>query len=281
MSTSPPNPENIAEIAAPLLLGTSWNWMLYGVLIVQLYVYMYNFQGDRKLLKLLETLQTALSGMDMYYWFVSGFGNIDHVDDPYLSAFDVPIIGSIVSLTVQFFFAYRVWILSEKKSWWLCMVICVCSLIGAGTAFGGGVYTAVRHKFANGRTLKVLAFTWLISTILADLLIAAMMLYHLTRRRRVGDGYFSDHALSRIVRLTIETNILTTTVAIVSLLIAAIFPVSDSAATRSLTDPEYRHSATTGLPARESRSTPVFIPPSDNGFPELLSSGSCKTDLAL
>ncbi|KAI0252235.1 hypothetical protein BJV78DRAFT_1203726 [Lactifluus subvellereus] len=51
-----------------------------------------------------------------------------------------------------------------------------------------------------------------------------MMLYHLTRRHSAGDGYFSDHVLSRIVRLTIETNILTTTVAIVSLLMAAIFP---------------------------------------------------------
>ncbi|KAI0252236.1 hypothetical protein BJV78DRAFT_1124851, partial [Lactifluus subvellereus] len=116
------------------LLGVVWNWMLYGVLIVQLYVYMYNFQGDRKLLKLLvyaifilETLQTALTGVDLYYWFISGFGNIDHLVDPHLSAFDVPIIESIVSLTVQLFFAYRVWILSEKKSWWICMVICVVS----------------------------------------------------------------------------------------------------------------------------------------------------------
>lgn len=31
----------------------------------------------------------------------------------------------------------------------------------------------------------------------------------LTRLRRAGDGHFSNHALTRIVRLTIETNILT------------------------------------------------------------------------
>ncbi|KAI0252239.1 hypothetical protein BJV78DRAFT_362917 [Lactifluus subvellereus] len=102
MSTSPPIPANIAEIAAPLLLGDVWNWMLYGVLIVQLYVYTYNFLGDKKLLKLLvyavfflETLQTALSGADLYYWFVSGFGNMDHLANPYASAFDVPIIESL------------------------------------------------------------------------------------------------------------------------------------------------------------------------------------------
>jgi len=230
MSTSP-IPANIAEIAAPLLLGTVWNWMLYGVLIVQLCVYIYNFVGDGKHLKLLvyavfllETFQTAFSGADVYYWFVSGFGNVDHLNNPYISAFDVPIMGSIVSLTVQFFFAYRVWVLSAKKSWWLCVTICVCSTVDATAAFGGGVYTHVLGKYPKGRTLKILALTWLIGNTVSDALITAAMLFHLTRRRNAGSGYFSDHALSRIVRLTVETNLLTTTVGVISLLMVAIFP---------------------------------------------------------
>ncbi|KAI0252247.1 hypothetical protein BJV78DRAFT_1281811 [Lactifluus subvellereus] len=230
MSTSPPIPADVAEIrsfsAAPLLLGPIWNWTLYGVLIVQLYVYIYNFQEDRKLLKLLvyavfllETLQTALSGADLYYWFVSGFGNVDHLNDPYMSAFDVPIIGSIVSLTVQFFFAYRVWVLSAKKSWLLCF-----STVDATAAFAGGIYTHVLGKYPSGRTLKILALTWLTGNTVADALITAAMLYHLTRRRNAGDGYFSGHALSRIVRLTVETNLLTTTNGVIALLMVAIFP---------------------------------------------------------
>ena len=76
---------------------------------------------------LLETLQTALSGADLYYWFGSGYGNMDHLSDPYASAFDVPIIGSIIAGIVQFFFVYRVWVLSGRKSWWLCFVISVVS----------------------------------------------------------------------------------------------------------------------------------------------------------
>jgi hypothetical protein len=74
---------------------------------------------------LLETLQTALSGGDVYYWFASGFGNVDHLRDPFAAAFDVPIIGSIVSGIVQFFFVYRVWVLSDRKSWWYCVLIAV------------------------------------------------------------------------------------------------------------------------------------------------------------
>jgi hypothetical protein len=74
---------------------------------------------------LLETLQTALTGADLYYWFVSGFGNINHLATPFASCFDVPIMGSVVSLSVQFFFVYRIWVLSKKKSWWLCILICL------------------------------------------------------------------------------------------------------------------------------------------------------------
>ena len=106
---------------------------------------------------LVETVQTALSGVDLYYWFVSGFGNIDHLTSPYLSAFNAPIIGSVVSLTVQLFFVYRIWVLSGRTSWVLCLIICLvslsyqsptatllptsqCSAIVAVTSFSAGVY---------------------------------------------------------------------------------------------------------------------------------------------
>ncbi|KAI9452297.1 hypothetical protein BJY52DRAFT_942706 [Lactarius psammicola] len=211
------------------MLGVLWNWTLYGVLVVQLYVYSYNFPEDRTLLKLLvysvflvETLQTALSGADMYYWFVSGFGNMDHLASAYVSAFDVPIIGSIVSLTVQFFFVYRIWILSGRSSWFLCLIICLSSTADAVAAFYGGIYTFVLGKFASGRMLKILALTWLSGNALSDILIAGLMLYHLGRRRK--DGYFSNHALSRVVRLTVETNVLTATVGIIALVTVAVFP---------------------------------------------------------
>ncbi len=111
-------------------------------------------------LLLVETLQTALTGADLYYWFVSGFGNLDHLTSPYVSAFDVPIIGSLVSFTVQLFFVYRIWILSGRSSWLLCLVICLVSrsyrsrahtspsyfqfsTVNAVAAFYGGVYVSL------------------------------------------------------------------------------------------------------------------------------------------
>ncbi|KAH9173603.1 hypothetical protein EDB89DRAFT_707307 [Lactarius sanguifluus] len=172
MSTPPPTlpvPPNIAEITAPMLLGSLWNWTLYGVLVVQFYVYSYNFPGDRTLLKLL--------GIGRSSWFLS-----------------------------------------------VCVIICLCSITAAVAACYGGVYVYLNKKFVSGRVLKVLALTWLSGNALGDILIAGSMLFHLGRRRSEGGGNFSDHALSKVVRLTVETNVLTTTVGIISLLMVAIFP---------------------------------------------------------
>jgi hypothetical protein len=70
----------------------------------------------------LETVQTILSGADLYYWFASGFGNFNHLTSPFASSFDAPIMGSVVSLCVQFFFVYRIRVLSERSRW-LCVII--------------------------------------------------------------------------------------------------------------------------------------------------------------
>jgi len=201
------------------------------VLVVQVYVYSYNFPRDRLPVKLLvyatfliETVQTILSGIDAYHRFASGFGSLQRLTEPYLAVFVGPIIGAIVSLTVQYFFAYRVWVLSNKKALLLCLLICTISTVDATAAFIGGIYTHVRGEFANGWAVKVLVYTWLGGNAAADILITTAMIYYLTIRRSNTTVSFSNHALSRIVRLTIETNILTTTTGVVSLLMLAIYP---------------------------------------------------------
>jgi len=89
----------------------------------------------------LETVQTGLNGLDLNYWFISGYGNLNHLASPFASAFDVPIIESIVSLVVEFFFAYRIWILSTKKAWWFCLLICLVRAL---------ISTAATSQLLNG-----------------------------------------------------------------------------------------------------------------------------------
>jgi hypothetical protein len=63
----------------------------------------------------------------MYYWFVSGFGNINHLASFIAASFDVPLMESIVAFSVQLFYVYRIWVLSAKRAWLFCVVICLVS----------------------------------------------------------------------------------------------------------------------------------------------------------
>jgi hypothetical protein len=153
MAGSSPTPEDISKIAAPLLFGPLVNWALYGVLCVQTYVYSYNFPNDRPSTKLLvyfvfalETTQTALTGADVHYWFVRGFGNIEALHSSHYAPIDIPIMSSIISLTIQSYFCYRIWTLARNL--WLCLLITVTSVASAiGSAWGGFV-SVLAGKYA-------------------------------------------------------------------------------------------------------------------------------------
>ncbi|KAH9981991.1 hypothetical protein BJV77DRAFT_1045009 [Russula vinacea] len=231
MSDLPPIPPHIIRITAPLILGGLWNWCLFGVLLVQYYVYSYNFPKDRKRVKLLvhgifflEVVQTALSGADLFYWFASGYGNINHLFSPFATPYDGPILESVVSAIVQFFYAYRIWVLSNKRSWWLCLIICLVLHCQLGSRIHRWYLCAYTSKVCqwsksqkhcdnlDGRERDGRHPCRFCDGLSPD------------KIRRDSECHFNDNTLVQIVRLTVETNLLTTTVGIVALLVVVIFP---------------------------------------------------------
>jgi hypothetical protein len=77
---------------------------------------------------LLETVQTALTGADVYHWFIVGFGDLEGLKKSQFSPIDAPTMDAFISLIVQVFFCYRIWTLS-KRLWWLCIVVIIVSLM--------------------------------------------------------------------------------------------------------------------------------------------------------
>ncbi|KAI0261934.1 hypothetical protein BC834DRAFT_972340 [Gloeopeniophorella convolvens] len=166
-------PPDATEIAAPLLLGFVWNWGLYGMLVVQVYVYSYYFPKDRTLVKVLvygifflETLQTILSGADLYYWFVEGFGNMKHLATPYASPYDTPVVGAIIAMAVQFFFSYRIWVMTvvdtaalvavtafPDKDWWTCPVAVLGKLYSNALLVSFNNRISIRDASSSSRVM--------------------------------------------------------------------------------------------------------------------------------
>ncbi|KAJ7117231.1 hypothetical protein C8R43DRAFT_1242178 [Mycena crocata] len=227
----PPIPAEIATIAGPSLLGICFNWGFMGVLVVQLYFYYINFPHDTKGIKalvsglaILDIVQTVLVTADAFHWFAFGFGNMERLDDTFLSSWDVPMLDSLISLIVQIFYCWRIYVL--RKS----LVFPVIITVAAATQAAFGILTAVKSNELGklsliGSTEAKVAFqtTWLVGSAVVDVTIAVVITWTLLRAR--NKGFISSHSLiNRIVQMTVETNALTGGVAVTAVVIYLTVP---------------------------------------------------------
>ncbi|KAK7459663.1 hypothetical protein VKT23_009644 [Stygiomarasmius scandens] len=205
------------------MLGICLNWGFMGVLVVQVYFYHISFPKDSNLIKtlvyglfVLDILQTVLVTADAFHWFVFGFGNMDQLDDTFLNSWDVPLLDSVISLIVQCFYSWRIFILT--KSWILPVIIVLVSM----TQCGAGVATAVNaHKLGKLHLISTEVAeqtTWLVGSAVADILITGVMTWTLLKSRS-KELPSSNGMIDRLVMLTVETNGATALTAVISLIL--------------------------------------------------------------
>ena len=84
---------------------------------------------------MVETVQTALTGSDVYYWFIAGFGDVERLSHSHFAPIDVALVSAVISLVVQEYFCYRIWVLKNKRFSCICWVIAVVSVLLIITAF--------------------------------------------------------------------------------------------------------------------------------------------------
>ncbi|KAJ6571731.1 hypothetical protein B0H19DRAFT_1255670 [Mycena capillaripes] len=223
----PPIPPNIGSITASQLIGSLLNFYLFGVLSVQIYVYRVCFPKDKVSTKYMVylifffmALSTCLNAADVYFWYASGFGNLIQFSQAHISPFYTPIGGSILALIIQLFFCYRIWII-KKSALPLSIAIAIISVIQAIGGLGGGIkaYVAANQDHDELRTVLM----WLIGDAVADVMIAGAMTVLLTQASGAHHRQTND-LVKRIVRLIIETNALSASVAIIGLILFAGVP---------------------------------------------------------
>ncbi|KNZ77458.1 hypothetical protein J132_05416 [Termitomyces sp. J132] len=216
-----PIPHDIASITGPPLIGVMLVWFLYGITVMQVYAYYQCFPEDNVKIKSLDTTQSVLVAADAFHWFANGFGNMGILFEPFMSPFDTPILDGIIAFAEQTFFCWRLRVL--HKSWWLpsmVFFVAVVSLAG-GIASGVGGYRLA--DLGRLDTLKWQICLWLGGSALTDTLIAVVMTVLLLRSRR-GEFQYTDNILTRIVRLTVETNAVTASVAIIAVVCPLAIP---------------------------------------------------------
>src|ERR1700761_8689217 len=84
---------------------------------------------------MLETIQTALTGSNVYYWFIAGFGNVDRLLHSHFAPIDIAFISAVILLLVQGYFCYQIWVMNNKWLSWICWIIAIVCIPTIPTFF--------------------------------------------------------------------------------------------------------------------------------------------------
>ncbi|KAJ3513585.1 hypothetical protein NLJ89_g2866 [Agrocybe chaxingu] len=188
----------------PLLIGVCLNMILYGVSCVQV---LYLF--------ILETANTGFNIGLLYEPLVLYYGEQRSFEISPLMLIMDPIVTVMISTPVQLFIAWRIRIISNY-------IIMPIIIVFFGTcAFIGGIALTVCVSYirpwARFTEFEGAVITWLAASAAADLLITASLSWSL-RQRRTGIKV-TDDKIARIIRLTVQTGLVTAIFATVDVVV--------------------------------------------------------------
>jgi len=209
-------------LAGSLIIAAYLNWGLLGLLVLQTYNYYLAFPKDRPIAKimvysalLLELTQTAVSSYDIYMSLASSFGSTHALDAIHQHWLTVPIFGALTGGIGQFFFAYRIWGMTESTEKGTPTIIGTLGLASFGSGIVAGVTffkaKSFTHLMEDGNNLAAIG-VWNGFGSLCDITIALCMPYYLMRH---GTGLRSTHIkIVHLISLIVETGMVTAFVAI-------------------------------------------------------------------
>ncbi|KAL1690329.1 hypothetical protein GGG16DRAFT_114233 [Schizophyllum commune] len=202
-----------AESHGPVLMGTFLNVLLYGVSVMQTYLYWNVYKRKdplylRLLVLFLFLADTAHTAFTMAYMYIA---LIVHYDDPpylqhttWVFATEPALVG-IIGGSVQLFFSWRVRMLTGNV--FLAGIIAACALTACLSGIGTAISCMMISVFSElHRSLPVVG-VWFGSASLVDILVAGSLVNYL-RRHRTGIRS-TDTQVDRIIRLTVQTDVIT------------------------------------------------------------------------
>ncbi|KAJ7106227.1 hypothetical protein C8R44DRAFT_805907 [Mycena epipterygia] len=213
MSVPPPSTGPTVDVRlsyGPLLVGVFFNLILFGVLIAQQLTYVQTSRKDPLWIRILVWyvffVETANSAFDMalvYEPLVLQYGEVPNkLPTVFITQ---PLCVLLVGFPIQLFFLWRIRILTQNNV--IPAAIFLFSLVG----LAGGVWTTVMvpiaGKFSRIPLLYRSAEVWFISSSLADVCIAVRLAFAL-RKKKTGIRA-TDCAIDTIIRMTVQTGMLT------------------------------------------------------------------------
>ncbi|KAF9252470.1 hypothetical protein L218DRAFT_813526, partial [Marasmius fiardii PR-910] len=163
-----------------------------------------------------ETVNSAMNIAMIYKLLVVQWGS--ETATTYFPEF--PILTVFISTPIQIFVAHRIQVISH--SIWIPIIIVLLSFVSMGGGIWTGVMVKVVKLLLRKPELHSPALTWLLPSAFVDLTITAS-LYSSLVRRRTGIKQ-TDHLINRILRLTVQTGLITTILALLDVICFLVSP---------------------------------------------------------
>ncbi|KAK0503976.1 hypothetical protein EDD18DRAFT_1344868 [Armillaria luteobubalina] len=244
-----------AEVAhGPMLIGFVFNVLLYGIMIAQVYLYYVTYKKDKTWMKayasycpsvavifFADSLNTVFDFVYMYRSLIVHFGKLIITwftntanrglgDVAFLGTADWvfgtdPALTGIIAAMVQVFFAWRVKVLTNNH--WFVSIITLASLAGGSGGIATAVEVGLQPRFILFRNFKSVVILWLASECFADIFITVIMgefpIGFSLRKHKTGFRA-SDELIDRVIRLTMQTGLMTSICATLDLIFYLVDP---------------------------------------------------------
>ncbi|KAJ7689329.1 hypothetical protein B0H17DRAFT_1296047 [Mycena rosella] len=162
MPPPPAGSPNVGQVTSAALFGSLFNFLLFGMLLIQVCVYKVCFPQDRRAVKavvyavfLMMLLSVCFNASDAHFWYAAHFGDLITFGEARLSAFYTPIIGSLIALAVQLFFCYRISMF--RQAVWVAGVIALVRLPFSETNKGNKYRAWNAHRYPSHKSEVELA----------------------------------------------------------------------------------------------------------------------------
>lgn len=172
----------------PLLIGAFINTILYGILLVQSFIYFRTYRKDSPRMRffilflvICDTLNTVFDIGVIYEPLVFRYGTPRATRHVPIMLYVDPLMTVIISTSVQLFICWRIKVINNSAL--------IPSIIGffVFCSFTGGIATCVCSTifvdFAQLENFKGAVITWLTSSAITDISITTTLVISLARRR--------------------------------------------------------------------------------------------------
>ncbi|KAK0209858.1 hypothetical protein IW262DRAFT_1415588 [Armillaria fumosa] len=217
---------NVPLLTGPLVLGYMWGYGLFGVLTVQMYIYYvyFNSKDDWKmrlyvwfifLLELVFTIFATIAAWDQYG---PGWGDVDSLLLIDWSWEPLPPLNGAISTMVQTFYVWRIYNLT--KNIWISLIIEVVSIVQCVFAWYFGISVGLNGlRVDKLKSVSPEVSVWLAGSAACDVMITATIVFVLYRANTQSDFKQTTSAVTKLIRFTVETGLLTSTAAVIELIL--------------------------------------------------------------